>query len=99
MTDKMECGNCGTTIDVCGFYISRVHVCKHWKRNPHVWLDIPPVEPGWYWWKYRDAKFSPEIVWVHFVNGELWCFIVFEKEDRPLKTMSGEFQGPITPEG
>jgi len=86
VSDKKSCENClQCTGDGCNT------ICKNlssWQRDPAMWLDILPTEPGWYWCKNTPdrSQVAPFIKWIdklnigHIASGYLW-------------------QGPITPHG
>jgi hypothetical protein len=103
--DKKSCENCGHLeadwlCDRSGGNITkRTIACGSWTRNPDKWLDILPTEPGWYFWKEPIKKeISMELVGKS--NNELFGFVcVGRTYDIPVKTMKGQWQGPITPKG
>ena len=63
MSDKRECRNCASCRNMlCYARIENTAalptppLCKYWLRNPTLWLDILPSEPGWYWWRYKGEE-------------------------------------------
>jgi hypothetical protein len=87
MTDKKSCQNCKRGI--CPNGIDQFpECCFSWKRDPRLWLSIPPTEPGWYWYK-RYGEIG--IMEVKKYDIDIW------KND---SSWSGLFlwQGPISPE-
>jgi hypothetical protein len=72
--------------------------CKDWQRNPKLWLDIPPEEEGWYWWRSEGKN-------VLMVMLTMWSSVdktvnVFDgNQCVPVTDFGGQWQGPIKPEG
>lgn len=94
--DKKSCQNCSKrrpqekNPGIC----VPCHNYSLWQRNPNLWLDIPPTEPGWYWLKEKDRV--TQIVEViikhsHVYRSGTECF------DK-LTEVEGQWQGPITPD-
>jgi hypothetical protein len=93
MTDKKSCWNCIGSKSfysiVCydGKRIDKNGICPRWQRNPDLWLDIMPTDLGWYWWR-PDAR--SEAITTHIINIGHY---------KATTKMSGQWQGPIKPEG
>ncbi|MDD4862284.1 MAG: hypothetical protein PHI33_09240 [Smithellaceae bacterium] len=94
MSGKQSCENCGNqdTITACqAYHRNDMWGCKYWHRNPHLWLDILPSEPGWYWYRVQ----AKSVVWM--VNVHTLYNGLHVGEDT-VKELGGLWQGPIAPE-
>lgn len=91
--DKKSCENCGRT----KYFCESKGLCEHWLRNPDLWLDILPTEPGWYWLDSNRPLIGKTIIAkVH--AGEFGLLATFEDyHTMPITDIDGQFQGPITP--
>ena len=102
MKDKMECENCAIgRADLLGCKIkSKCHNFAKWERPTYLWLDILPTEPGWYWLREQVPNgtdiWSFNVVKVENNNGKLsiWCEM---NGWETVKSIAGQFQGPLTP--
>jgi len=91
MSDKKSCLNCaehGTGLsNYCGKQATVCNHLSHWLRNPDLWLDILPTEPGWYWY---ERGIEGGIFKITALDIENW-----ERDDNWVKKF--KWQGPITP--
>jgi hypothetical protein len=103
MSDKKSCENCaGGLWAGC---VTEKKPCEHYRRNPSLWLAIPPSESGWYWLKnwLIEIKFPehPEKMVVEIVaggrGGKQVLFLGTEIY-YDLQKIKGQWQGPITPQ-
>jgi hypothetical protein len=97
---KKECENCGRLKKFACFKEEKPNSsqCLNWQRNPKLWLDIPPEEEGWYWWRSEGKN-------VLMVMLTMWSSVdktvnVFDGNQYvPVTDFGGQWQGPIKPEG
>jgi len=92
MNDKKSCNNC-SSIPCCGDIAYSCRACIQWQRNPTVWTDIMPTEPGIYF--YRKCKCGNWKVGAICITerGIVWA------SNKKAVKFDGEWQGPITPKG
>lgn len=91
MSDKKSCENCGRTKHFC----ESAGLCDQWLRNPHMWLSMPPTQPGWYWFKNELTEPVCIKLFLNPTTGK----ILDDFNDADISKWDGEWQGPITPEG
>ena len=102
MSDKKLCTNCKNrrSKECKGCHIPLN--CLSWHRDPHKWLDIPPNDFGFYFWResHDDNWIILEICsWTSDppTNGKFYLWDEFKNMKIPVEERSGEWQGPITP--
>jgi hypothetical protein len=85
-TDKKSCENCGRADRK---YCDEKYrpLCEKWLRNPHKWLSILPMEPGWYWFKKQNE--------IGLMNISKLTLNEWIENSAHAKTF--QWQGPITP--
>lgn len=99
MNDKKSCENCilGKDCPRNG-WIKQKGCCETWQRNPSLWLDMLPTEPGWYWWKAWSSEKTGLIYWIeNYDNGPMMA--TDPDGDVSVKEIGGYWQGPLTPKG
>lgn len=100
MTDKKSCFNCvkHNSNSICKYVVSCYAKNKYWLRNPHLWLSIPPEEPGWYWWRKNEQSES-EIIELFFNMLGIFVAKFMNEKIEIVSNLKGQFQGPIRPKG
>ena len=94
MNDKKSCANCSTA-PFCGDVAWTCKSCPRWQRDPSLFLDIPPTEPGCYHYKY---KLDDEPDMVRLETGRMLSSMGSNIRVS-IDKIEGYFQGPLAPKG